>query len=319
VHKTLDVICVGEALVDFLPDTPGLVRNVEHWHRCPGGAPANVAIGLSRLGARSALVGVVGEDEFGHFLCEQLSADGVDVSHLRRTTEGRTGLAFVSLTKDGERSFCFYRHESAESFFDDRDVHADFIAKSRVVHFGTNSLVRPAARAAVLKTVALAREAGAVVSCDPNLRLNLWPKPQELKDLLDALLRQCQVVKLSAEETEFVLGTADVEASLRSLKAAGVALPVVTSGADGAAFLWEDRVHRVPAPRVEVVDTTGAGDGFTAGLLSRISKADFARLSLEEIRSAVMLGCRVGSHVVQALGAVTALPKRSEVAQWAAA
>src|SRR5262249_17909388 len=142
--------------------------------------------------------------------------------------------------------------------------------------------VRAAARDAVLKIVALAREAGATISCDPNLRLNLWPQPQELKALLEVLLPQCQVVKLSAEETPFVLGTPDVESSLRALKAMGVKLPVVTAGADGATFLWADAVHHVPAPRVEVVDTTGAGDGFAAGLLRRLSHGDFSRLTLDE-------------------------------------
>jgi fructokinase len=315
----VEVICIGEALVDMLPSVPGRVRDVEAWTRCPGGAPANVAIGLARLGAKVALVGVVGNDEFGHFLCERLATEGVDVSHLRRTDEGRTGLAFVSLTSSGERSFCFYRTQSAEGFFDQRDVDAPFLTQSRFVHVGTNSLIKPGSRAAILDAIAAARAGGAFISCDPNLRLSMWPDPSELKAIIGKILPNCTVVKMSHEETSFVLDTEDVETALVALQRLGVRIPVVTLAEKGAAFLWEGKVHMVPAPSVRVVDTTGAGDGFTAGLLYRLSRTDLTTLTLAELTRAVTLGCNIGSTVVQALGAVTGLPKRKEVESWLSA
>src|SRR5439155_1590029 len=109
------IVCIGEALVDFLPvETGRKVRDVETWTRCSGGSPANVAIALARLGAKSAFLGVTGDDELGHYLAGKLAGEGVDVSHLRLTREGKTGLVFISLSDTGERSFSFYRTRSAE-------------------------------------------------------------------------------------------------------------------------------------------------------------------------------------------------------------
>ncbi|MBK7864637.1 MAG: carbohydrate kinase [Archangiaceae bacterium] len=313
--SSLDIVCVGEALVDLLPDALGKRgRDVEAWTRSPGGAPANVAIGLARLGAKSGLVGVVGEDEFGHFLCERLAADGVDVSRLRRTTEGRTGLAFVSLTETGERSFCFYRVESAETFFDHRDLAPEYVKAARIVHVGTNSLVKPKAREAVLSTVATARAAGTLISCDPNLRLKLWSEPQLLKGLLAELLPQCAVVKLSSDEIAFVLGTTDVAEAAAELARMGVKLAVITEGERGATFAWKGALHQVPEPKVDVVDTTGAGDGFTTGLLYGLTRVPaLDDLSETQLTNIVRLGCALGSRVCGALGAVAALPRREQL------
>ena len=148
----MDVVSLGEALVDFLPNRRGqLVREVTQWTPCLGGAPANVAVGVCRLGAKSGLVGVTGEDEFGHFLKQGLAKEGVDVRHLRQTAEGKTGLGFVSLTKSGERSFTFYRTRAAETFLDQRDTAGarKYLRATKVLHVGTNSLIHAAARAAV--------------------------------------------------------------------------------------------------------------------------------------------------------------------------
>ena len=318
--QPLDVICVGAPMVDFLPAAPGKsVRDVDTWHRCPGGAPANVAIGLARLGASSALNGVAGDDEFGQYLRRQLAEEGVDVSHLRLSSEGRTGLSFVSLTRSGERSFSFYRDNAAEQLFGPQDVDAPFISRSRIVHFGLNSFRRPEARNAVLAMVDAAASAGRIVSCDPNLRLHLWEQPADVKTLIDAVLGRCTVVKLASDEIEFVLGTANPEAALHALAALGVALPVITCGDRGALFLHAGKVHQVGAPSVAVVDTTGAGDGFSAGMLYALSRlaADASSLRaarLPELIAAAELGCRIGSHAVQRLGAVAGLPLRTELA-----
>ena len=181
-----DVVCLGEALVDFLPARRGQrVREVTRWRPCLGGAPANVTVGLARLGATSALVGVTGNDEFGSFLKEGLAREGVDVSGLRQTDEGKTGLGFVSLTEQGERSFTFYRTRAAETFLDSRDTRASkrALSAATVVHAGTNSLVQPKARRAVRRVLEQRFRKGQLVSCDPNLRLHLWPDPSVLREL----------------------------------------------------------------------------------------------------------------------------------------
>jgi len=311
-----DVVSLGEALVDFLPDRAGCrVREVARWQPCVGGAPANVAVGLARLGASSALVGVTGDDEFGHFLRTGLAREGVDVTHLRHTTEGKTGLGFVSLTGEGERSFVFYRTLAAETFLDERDTGAAqaVLQAARVLHLGTNSLVREAGRVAVRDAVDAAAARGQLVSCDPNLRLHLWADPTVLRGLLEVLLPGCSVVKLSEEETAFVTGQASPAAALEVLARWGVPLAVVTLGAKGAALRFSGRTFEVPAPSVQVVDTTGAGDGFMSGLLYGLTRLAPHRAALEALPVAAVadcaaLGCAVGARAVQQLGAVAGLP-----------
>jgi fructokinase len=317
-----DVVCLGEALVDFLPDRRGArVRDVTRWTPSLGGAPANVAVGVRRLGGTSALVGVTGDDEFGHFLKERLEREGVDAARVRQTTEGKTGLGFVSLTREGERSFTFYRQRAAETFLGRGDVAAarPLLARAKVLHVGTNSLLHGEARAAVQGAVRDAFEAGRLTSADPNLRLHLWKEPAVLQRLLWRLLRRCAVVKLSDEEIAFVTGTTDVDDALARLEARGVLVPVVTMGARGAALRFRGQTVRVPAPRVRVVDTTGAGDGFMAGFLFALTRQYGSRAELldkgdlETLEAHARFGCLVGSRVVTKLGAVAGLPTQRQL------
>jgi fructokinase len=313
----MDVVSLGEALVDFLPNRRGQrVREVTTWTPCLGGAPANVAVGVSRLGAKSGLVGVTGADEFGHFLRQRLAREGVDVRHLRQTDEGKTGLGFVSLTKGGERSFTFYRERAAETFLDERDTKGarKFLGSSRVVHVGTNSLIHAPARAAVSEAVKRAYEAGQITSTDPNLRLHLWKDPKVLQRLLAVLFKRCAVVKLSEEEIEFVTGSTDVNQALSWLEKRGVLVAIVTRGEKGASLRFQGQTRTVPARKVKVVDTTGAGDGFTAGFLYGLTRlystrAELEKADVEALAGHARFGCLVGSHVVTKLGAVAGLPR----------
>lgn len=317
----MDVVSLGEALVDFLPNRRGQkVREVSQWTPCLGGAPANVAVGLSRLGAKSGLVGVTGEDEFGHFLKHGLRREGVDVSHLRQTDEGKTGLGFVSLTHSGERSFTFYRTRAAETFLDERDTRGavKLLGASKVVHVGTNSLIHAPARVAVSEAVKRAYEAGQITSTDPNLRLHLWKDPQVLRRLLGVLFKRCAVVKLSEEEIEFVTGSSNVSTALDWLEQRGVVVAIVTRGAKGASFRFRGETRQVPARKVKVIDTTGAGDGFTAGFLYGLTRlygtrAELEAADLDALEGHAHFGCLVGSHVVTKLGAVAGLPRRGQL------
>lgn len=321
-----DVVCVGEALVDFLPDGRGQrVRDVKRWTPCLGGAPANVAVGLARLGARAALVGVTGDDEFGHFLKQGLSREGVGVRHLRQAPGGRTGLGFVSLTRSGERSFVFYRDHSAEKLLGAADLRAaaPCLSRAAVVHVGTNSLIEPGAQQAVLATLEGAGARGQITSCDPNLRLHLWPRPAVLHALLRRVVPACAVFKLSEEEIAFVTGTADVDRALQRLERAGVTLAVVTRGARGASLRFAGQTRHVPAPKVKVVDTTGAGDGFSAGLLFALTRqartrGELQALGVDVVEGAAHFACLVGARAVTKLGAVAGLPTLAQLARWRA-
>lgn len=313
----LDALVMGEALVDFMPRASGKrVRDVEEWRRCVGGAPANVAVGLARLGTKVALAGCTGDDEFGHFLKDALAKEGVDVSGLRQTAEGKTGLGFISLDEKGERSFTFYRQGAAEYLVDGRDVRPEAIARARLLHLGTNSLLLAPARAAVAHAVELARGQGRIVSCDPNLRLHLWKDPRELKGWLELLVPRLTVLKLSEEEIEFVAGAATVDSALERLS--GPALVVVTRGEKGAVLKTAEHVVAVAAPPGPVVDTTGAGDGFMTGLLWGLLRLcrgpdDVAALTREQLFNLGTLGCAIGTRVVGFLGAVSGLPRAAEL------
>jgi fructokinase len=313
------VVCVGEALVDFLPgEVGGRVRDTETWIRCSGGSPANVAVGVARLGGCAAMLGVVGEDEFGHYLVQALRAEGVDVHRMRQTREGKTGLVFVSVDAAGQRSFAFHRTRSAEYLLRPSDVDVAWLGEARVVHVGTNSLLMPEAQQAVTAGFAAARAAGRVITMDPNLRLHAWPDPSVLRGVLERLIPQVDVLKLAEDEFPWVTGEGDVSAALRHLEARGVTVPVITLGPAGAAFRFRGEEHRLPAPLVAVVDTTGAGDGFMAGLLAGISRTfesvDALRASTPDWwRTWVGFGCQVGSRVCERLGAVTGLPRAGEI------
>jgi len=300
---TLDAVCFGEALVDLLPDRRGRLRDCEGFQAHSGGAPANVAVGLARLGLRAGFVGVVGEDEFGHLLERKLAGEGVEAA-LRFTGEAKTGVWFVSLDLRGDRSFFTPTGaESADKLIDERDVAR--VPQARIFHCGSSSHIRPAAQLALRSAVRAARRRGMIVSFDPNVRAHLWRDLRELRALCDDVLPLCEVVKLSEDELEPCLGLRDPALALERLAEAGVKLACVTLGARGAMARRGNESAQVPAPQVEVVDTTGAGDGFVAALLS----SDPLRSPLAK---ALRFACAVGSRVCTRLGAVGGLPTRAE-------
>jgi fructokinase len=199
--RDLDVLSFGEALVDFFPTRPGLpLEECDVFHRHLGGAPANVAIGLARLGARAGLMTLVGPDAFGTFVRERLAAEGVDTSGVGVHRTAKTGVTFVSVGAHGERSFLFFRHPSADQMIAPHDVDASILARARFLHVGSSTLSREPARAATLVAIAEAKRAGCLVSTDPNWRPHLWENPAEAAPMLQQLVSQCDVVKVSDDE-----------------------------------------------------------------------------------------------------------------------
>ena len=292
------VVCFGEALVDLLPDLRGKLRDCEKFEVHSGGAPANVAVGLARLGIDVSFVGVVGEDEFGHLLQRKLSAEGID-ARLRFTGEAKTGLWFVALDAHGDRSFFAPTGaDGADKLLDERDVAR--IPPSEWLHCGSSSHVKPGAQEALRAAVRLGR----LVSFDPNVRLHLWRDPAELRALCEEVFPFCRVVKLSEDELQPTLGVSTPEEAFARLD--DVDLVCVTLGARGVVARRKGETLHVPAPQVEVVDTTGAGDGFVAGLLA----SDPLR---GDLRTALTTACAVGSRVCTRLGAVAGLPRPDEL------
>jgi fructokinase len=313
----IDVLCLGEALVDLLPDRRGRLRECEGFTAHSGGAPANVAVGVARLGGRVAMSGVLGDDEFGHLLLRKLAAEGIDC-RFRMAPKAPTGIWFVSVDDQGNRSFFSPTGgASADKRLGLIDVLKAPIAKSRWLHTGTSCHLLPEAQEALVRALRTARTAGVRTSHDPNVRLHLWRDAEAVRALCERVFPLCDLVKLSDEESETCLGEADPERALaRLVEEFGVRLACVTLGSRGAIARRGTERFQVAAPQVAVVDTTGAGDGFVAGLLSQLTAPgaptleDFPAARLE---AALRFACAVGSRVCTQLGAVGGLPRAAEI------
>ena len=302
-----EVVCFGEALVDLLPDRRGRLRDCERFEVHSGGAPANVAVGLSRLGVRTAFAGVVGDDEFGHLLARKLRDEQVDV-RLRFTAEARTGLWFVALDERGDRTFFSPGGpDSADKAISREDAVAAPVAEAKWLHCGSSCHVKPEGQRALKTAVQRAVEASVRVSFDPNVRVHLWKDLDALRALCQAVFPSCDVVKLSEDECEVCVGERTPERAAERLRELGVRIACITLGERGAIALRRERWFRVEAPRVQVVDTTGAGDGFVAGLLSRLARDPDP--TDEGLQRALELACSVGSAVCTRMGAVAGLPR----------
>lgn len=319
-----DVICLGEALIDFIPLESGVsLAEVSGFQKAPGGAPANVAAGLSKLGNPSAFVGKVGDDPFGWFLESTFAEHGVDTSRMLFDNAARTGLAFVTLTAEGVPEFMFYRNPSADMLLSASDLDAEFIQSARAFHYGSITLISEPSKSATETAIWLAAEVGRLISYDPNLRRPLWPSDEEAREQMLAAMVYPHVVKVSEEELEFLTGTSDLSDGSDKLLSAysNIRLLAVTLGAQGCFYRTASALGRSPAFSVDVVDTTGAGDGFVAGMLSCLLDAASKPEEIESLDQRVLDRTFRFANAVAALtttkpGAITALPTREEVEEF---
>ncbi len=310
-----DAIALGELLIDFVPTVSGVTLiEAPAFKKAPGGAPANVACGLAKLGVSAGFLGKVGDDAFGHFLAQTLVEAGVDISGLRFSSEARTALAFVSLRADGEREFMFYRHPSADMLYTPQEVDVELIRRAKIFHHGSISLIDEPARGATLHAIQAARQGGALISYDPNLRLALWPSPQAARAGILLAWPLAQVIKVSEEELVFLTGLEDPLAAARSLWHPELRLMVVTLGKDGCIYLTPRSSGRLPGFAVETVDTTGAGDGFVAGLLKGLLETP--EPDEQRLRAICRYANAVGALTTTQRGAIPALPTADQVEEF---
>ena len=312
-----DVICLGELLIDFAPMQSGVsLQAVDGFKKLPGGAPANVAVGLRRFGIDSAFMGKVGNEAFGKFLAATLKQEGVDTSALHFSDEAHTALAFIALGADGEREFMFYCHPSADMLLRPDEIDGQAIGAAKVIQFGSLSLRPAPIREAALHALDTAREAGCLVSCDPNLRLSLWSGEQAARDGLRLGLARADIVKLSEDELEFLTGNKDLEASIDEIRHPGLRLLVVTRGKHGCRYWTPGASGEVESFAVEAIDTTGAGDSFVAGLLQGIVRNPGVLDDPDGIHSLCRFANAAGALTATASGAIPALPHLRQVEQF---
>ncbi len=304
----MSVVCLGELLIDFVALEHGVsVGEASGFQKAPGGAPANVAVAVSRLGHESAFLGQVGDDPFGHYLSDVLEAEGVDVSGLRFSTEARTPLAFVSLTAEGERSFVFYRHPSADMLMRPDQVAIEVLKGKKIFHFGSITLIDEPVRSATLMAAQAAHTQGMLVSYDPNLRLSLWSSPEAAREGMMTGMNFAHVIKVSDEEVEFLTGGHDVT----PLWGQQTQVIAVTQGSKGATIHTRKSKFQVPGFSVRTLDTTGAGDGFVAGMLVGILEHWGDHLA--HMEAIARFANAVGALATTQLGAIPALPSRVAV------
>jgi fructokinase len=315
------VVSFGEALIDFVPTVSGVtLLEAPAFKKAPGGAPANVAVALARLGVSTGFVGQVGDDAFGHFLAQTLRDAGVETTALRFSSKARTALAFVSLTADGEREFMFYRHPSADMLFDPSLVDLSYVRAASVFHFGSITLIGEPSRSATLTAARAAREAGLLITYDPNLRINLWQSAGAAREGMLMGWPFANVIKVSDEELEFLSGRLPQQVSalsdLGTLCHAGLRILVITQGGEGCRYVTSEFAGDVPGFDVKAIDTTGAGDGFLAGLLSGLIASPDSYQNENQLREICRYGNAVGALTTTKRGAIPALPSAEAVREF---
>ncbi|EMW5131250.1 aminoimidazole riboside kinase [Escherichia coli] len=296
---------LGDAVVDLLPESDGRLLP------CPGGAPANVAVGIARLGGTSGFIGRVGDDPFGALIQRTLLTEGVDITYLKQDEWHRTSTVLVDLNDQGERSFTFMVRPSADLFLETTDLpcwrHGEWL------HLCSIALSAEPSRTSAFTAMTAIRHAGGFVSFDPNIREDLWQDEHLLRLCLRQALQLADVVKLSEEEWRLISGKTQNDRDICALaKEYEIAMLLVTKGAEGVVVCYRGQVHHFAGMSVNCVDSTGAGDAFVAGLLTGLSSTGLST-DEREMRRIIDLAQRCGALAVTAKGAMTALPCRQEL------
>lgn len=319
--NSYDVAALGEILIDF---TSAGVSSAGQalFERNPGGAPANVAVAIARLGGRSAFIGKTGKDLFGNFLEQTLRETGVDTCSLKSDPDYNTTLAFVSLSSNGEREFSFYRNPGADTRLSPDDLDKTLLESVTFLHIGSLSLTHEPSRSATLKAIRIVAEAGGIVSYDPNWRPSLWASQEEGLAAMKSLFPLSHLVKVSEEELSLLFGIqpdddTEIDRGAGMILETGAKMVCVTLGPRGVYYKTRKHSGFVPCESVKVVDTTGAGDSFVGGLLYRLSRlskgVDPFDRDADSIRDDLVFANAVASLCVTRRGAIPALPNLAEV------
>ncbi len=307
-----DLVAVGECLVDFVSEQRADTLVLEGH---PGGAPANVLAMAAKLGCSTQMIAKVGMDAFGSFLIEQLKRAKIGTTGMVQAKKEPTTLAIVSLDTTGNRSFRFYRNGMADGQLEFSEIDKTLLKTCKLLHFGSVSMTKEPARSATLKAALRAKEAGALISYDPNLRAPLWEDLARAKKLILEGMRLADVVKLSGEELEF-LSSADLKTGMELLyQKYKMKLLAITLGPDGCVCRMEQGVFTSATFDVSCVDTTGAGDAFWGAVLARILKEPIPleNYSPEQIHTLLDFANAAGALATTKKGAIPAMPNEKQI------
>ncbi len=312
--KTFDVVALGELLIDFTENGTSVQGNPVY-EANPGGAPCNVLSMLNRAGKKTAFIGKVGQDIFGKRLKAVLEETGIDVSNLIMDADVRTTLAFVETFADGDRDFSFYRNPGADMMLREEELNADLLKDTRIFHFGTLSMTHEEVRKATKTAIRIAKESGALVSFDPNLREPLWKSLDEAKEQVAYGLSQCDILKISDNEIRWFTGEEDFDAGIAKLRSEyDIPLIMLSMGKDGSRAYYKDlRVEAAPFLQENTIETTGAGDTFGGCCLYHVLEYGIDGFDEEKLRKMLMFANAAASIITTRKGALRVMPEAAEV------
>ena len=313
-NRLFDVTALGELLIDFTENgttsqgNPLLEAN-------PGGAVCNVLAMLGRLGKKTAFIGKVGQDMFGTQLKNAVEEVGIDTRALFMDEEVHTTLAFVHTYPDGDRDFSFYRNPGADMMLTKDEVPDDLIQNSRLFHFGTLSSTHEGVREATRHAIEVAKDAGCIITFDPNLRPPLWKSLDDARREIEYGMTKCDVLKISDNEVEFLFDTTDYDKGAALIrKKYNIPLVLITMGKDGSRAYYKDmRVEAAPFLQKNTIETTGAGDTFCASTLNYILEHGLENLTEENLMEMLTFANAAASLITTRKGALRVMPSRQEV------
>ena len=312
--KNFDVVALGELLIDFTENGKSAQGNMTY-EANPGGAPCNVLAMLNKAGRKTAFIGKVGQDLFGNKLKATLDEVGIDTSNLVIDEDARTTLAFVETFPDGDRDFSFYRNPGADMMLRKEDLHEDLIRDAKIFHYGTLSMTHDGVREATKKAIDIAKESGAILSFDPNLRPPLWKTLDDAKEQVAYGLSKCDVLKISDNEIQWFTGEEDFDAGIAKLREQyNIPLIMLSLGRDGSRAYYKDlRVEVKPFLQDSTIETTGAGDTFGGCCLHHVLKYGLDNLDEEKLTEMLTFANAAASIVTTRKGALRVMPTRDEI------
>ncbi len=313
-EKEMDVVALGEVLIDFTEAGHG-ADGMRLFEQNPGGAPANLLTAVSHMGYRTAFIGKVGTDMHGAFLKETLEKEGIDTAAMIEDKECFTTLAFVAIDESGERHFSFARKPGADTMLRKEEIDKDLLANCKIFHFGSLSLTDDPVKSATIEAVKFAKNAGAIISYDPNYRASLWENQTVAIEEMKAMIPFADIMKVSDEESLLLTEKSNYEEAAEELLSKGVKLVAITLGKKGVLVARKDRKEVVSGFSVATVDTTGAGDSFWGGFLSGILSEQQAveEMEWEAVKKCAIIGNAVAALCVQKRGGIPAIPDKEMV------
>ncbi|MBQ3253600.1 MAG: carbohydrate kinase [Acholeplasmatales bacterium] len=311
------LIGIGELIIDFQSVGLSNLKDTKEFVKNPGGAPANVCVQVAKNGHEAIYASQVGNDGFGDFLIESLKNNGVNVDYINKTDEYDTSLAFVSFLEDGEREFCFFRKKAADLYFSKEYFNPININESDILSFGSVALKTKEAQEAHNSLIDKAIKSNALICFDPNVRLNLWEDHNELKEVIKKYAKIADVIKVSDDEALFITGESKYEDAISKLFDGNPSVILLTKGSNGAdIYLKNGTKYSHNGYKVKAIDTTGAGDSFFGGFITKLLDYNVKKdnlLSLTNYDEFLDFACKCGAYTTTGYGAISAMGNKEDI------